>query len=107
MNPELLAYARKLHAHHQGYAHISHKLAGRGVTLTPDQWCRVLGGRSKNKPKPPAKVEKREPMSVARGYRAALAAGVDPLEWRDAINECPHGRLPDYTGDSCACWRAA
>ena len=28
-----------------------------------------------------------------RGYRRGLAAGVDPLEWRDAAWECRHGRL--------------
>lgn len=45
-----------------------------------------------------------EEKTFPRGYRRALRSGIDPLEMLDAINECPHGRLPDYPGWACECW---
>jgi hypothetical protein len=37
-------------------------------------------------------------------YMQGVADGEDLLEQLDAGNECPHGRLPGYTGVSCDCW---
>ena len=45
--------------------------------------------------------------ALARGYRAwvdAGAPGFDPLEARDAAQECAHGRLPHDRTQVCRCW---
>jgi hypothetical protein len=108
VNPDMIGYARKLHdSHHQGYARISEMMARRGVTLTPDEWCVVLGGRPKSRVSKPSVTIVKQPAPPTYGerYRASLRAGFDPFEMLDAINECPHGRMPGYAGSACACWK--
>lgn len=43
-------------------------------------------------------------MTFTQDYRDGLAQGIDYLELGDAVNECPHGRMPGYQGHACNCW---